>query len=218
MRLMDMHLFNISLSAFQNERGQVDVWSEKCLPLGTVHLRLPRAYTVAKRLEIDSAPAMVGFEFRNGRSFPVFDGIVVCTEFKDAILEAYAEEAAEREVEEKRRNEEKAISRWYQLLSSIVTRQRLNNCYGSDPLPQTTNDMPSANHKPHIKVGGSGDGEQSLGPQQEYVQDKKPYSSRPGSIEDHIHVFLKEDQNFDEESLVWTKRCHCGFSIEVEEF
>lgn len=42
---------------------------------------------MAKRLEIDSAPAMVGFEFRNGRSTPVFDGIVVCAEFKDTILE-----------------------------------------------------------------------------------------------------------------------------------
>lgn len=44
-------------------------------------------FYVAKRLEIDYAPAMVGFEFRNGHSHPVFDGIVVCAEFKDAILE-----------------------------------------------------------------------------------------------------------------------------------
>lgn len=42
---------------------------------------------VAKRLEVDFAPAMVGFEFQNGRSLPVFEGIVVCADFKDAILE-----------------------------------------------------------------------------------------------------------------------------------
>ena len=70
----------------QNERGQVDVWSEKCLPPGTVHLRLPGVFSVARRLEIDYAPAMVGFEFRNGQSYPVFDGIVVCAEFRDVIL------------------------------------------------------------------------------------------------------------------------------------
>lgn len=52
-----------------------------------MHLRLPRLFYVAKRLEIDYAPAMVGFEYKNGQSFPVFDGIVVCSEFKDAILE-----------------------------------------------------------------------------------------------------------------------------------
>ena len=65
----------------------MDVWSEKCLPPGTVHIRLPRVFSVAKKLEIDYAPAMVGFEFRNGRSYPIYDGIVVCSEFKDVILE-----------------------------------------------------------------------------------------------------------------------------------
>lgn len=65
----------------------MDVWSEKCLPPGTVHLPFPRVARVARRLEIDFAPAMVGFEFRNGRSLPVFEGVVVCSEFKDVILE-----------------------------------------------------------------------------------------------------------------------------------
>jgi xeroderma pigmentosum group C-complementing protein len=67
----------------------VDVWSEKCLPPGTVHFRFRSAYSVAKRLEIDSAPAMVGFEFKNGRAHPVYNGIVVCAEFKDILLEVF---------------------------------------------------------------------------------------------------------------------------------
>jgi xeroderma pigmentosum group C-complementing protein len=71
----------------KNERGQVDVWSEKCLPPGTVHLRFPRIFAVAKRFGIDYAPAMVGFEYRSGGATPIFEGIVVCTEFKDTILE-----------------------------------------------------------------------------------------------------------------------------------
>lgn len=75
---------------FQNERGQVDVWSEKCLPPGTVHLRLPRIFAVAKRFGIDYAPAMVGFEHRSGRATPLFEGIVVCTEFRDTILEVHS--------------------------------------------------------------------------------------------------------------------------------
>lgn len=54
-----------------------------------MHLRFPRAHVVAKRLEIDYAPAMVGFEFKSGRSFPVYDGIVVCAEFKDVLLEVF---------------------------------------------------------------------------------------------------------------------------------
>ncbi|KAK8510640.1 hypothetical protein V6N12_055567 [Hibiscus sabdariffa] len=53
---------------------------------------------------------MVGFEFRNGHATPIFDGIVVCTKFKDAILEAYAEEEEKRTTEENKRNEVQTIS------------------------------------------------------------------------------------------------------------
>lgn len=67
----------------------MDVFSEKCLPPGTVHLRFPRLVPVAQRLEIDFAPAMVGFEIRRGRSVPVFEGLVVCEEFQDALMEVF---------------------------------------------------------------------------------------------------------------------------------
>lgn len=106
----------------QDERGQVEVWSEKCLSHGTVHLRLPMIFDVAKTLGIDYASAMVGFEFRNGRSVPTYDGIVVFSELKDALLDAYEEEKERREAEERKRNEREALSRWYQLLSSILTQ------------------------------------------------------------------------------------------------
>ncbi|KAL5810062.1 hypothetical protein ACOSQ3_026758 [Xanthoceras sorbifolium] len=192
----------------RNERGQVDVWSEKCLPPGTVHIRLPRVFFVAKRLEIDYAPAMVGFEFRNGRSTPVFDGIVVCTEFKDIILEAYAEEEERRQAEEKKRKEAQAISRWYQLLSSIVTRQKLNNCYGDGSSSQmSTGIQHMKNEKLNVPVGGLQDRRQS----------PERYAPSMAGTEDHEHVYLVEDTSYDEETCVRTKRCHCGFSIQVEE-
>lgn len=71
----------------QNERGQVDVWSEKCLPPGTVHLRYPRLVPIARTLGVDYAPAFVGFEVQRGQALPKFEGIVVCKEFETAILD-----------------------------------------------------------------------------------------------------------------------------------
>jgi len=32
-----------------------------------------------------------------------------------------------------------------------------------------------------------------------------------------VHEYPEEDQTFDEETFVRTKRCPCGFSIRVEE-
>ncbi|KAF9592429.1 hypothetical protein IFM89_014919 [Coptis chinensis] len=199
------------LGLLKNERGQVDVWSEKCLPLGTVHLRLPRVVPVAKRLEIDFAPAMVGFEFRNGRSVPVYEGIVVCSEFNDAIIQAYAEEEEKREAEEKRRDEAQAISRWYQLLSSVITRQRLRDAYGDD----STSEIP---HHLNRKESACGmqvtncEGNNPEGPRGHAFK-----SESTAVTKDHEHIFPVEDQTFDEESSVRTKRCPCGFLVQVEE-
>ncbi|XWS75588.1 hypothetical protein CRYUN_Cryun01aG0103500 [Craigia yunnanensis] len=201
----------------KNERGQVEVWSEKCLPPGTVHLRLPRVFSVAKRLEIDYAPAMVGFEFRNGRAAPVFDGIVVCTEFKDAILEAYAEEEERRVAEEKKRNEAQAISRWYQLLSSIVTRQKLNSYYGDGSSSQASRNIQDKNNEIHAPVESSKDDKQSTEHQKGDRGDTM-YTTPSGALDvDHEHVFFSENQSFDAENSVRTKRCQCGFAIQVEE-
>ncbi|MCD9643768.1 hypothetical protein HAX54_031467 [Datura stramonium] len=201
----------------KNERGQVDVWSEKCLPPGTVHLRLPRLVPVAKRLQIDFAPAMVGFEFRNGRSLPVYEGIVVCTEFKDAILEAYAEEEVRREAKERRRTEAEALSRWYQLLASLITRQRLHNCYVDGASSQSAVNIATSNDKSSLLASGS---ENTRSPPQ-YHQEKPQItkSSSPSIVlaENHEHVFLVEDQTVDEESSTRTKRCRCGFSVQYEE-
>nr|CAD1826547.1 unnamed protein product [Ananas comosus var. bracteatus] len=194
----------------KNERGQVEVWSEKCLPPGTVHLRLPRLVPVVKRLEIDYAPAMVGFEFRNGRSFPMFEGIVVCREFKDAILEVYAEEEERRVAEERKRNETQALSRWFQLLSSIVTRQRLKNSYVN---PKSLHGQENI-HRTDCEKSHSEHGVRSSRQQERSVREAKPVLTSP---HDHEHVFPLENQSFDEELFVRTKRCPCGFSIQVEE-
>ncbi|GKE79079.1 DNA repair protein RAD4, partial [Tanacetum coccineum] len=76
----------------RNERGQAYVWPEKCLSPGTAQLGFQRIWSIAKKLKINYAYVMVGFEFRNGRSSYIYNVIVVCTKFKYAILEVYAEE------------------------------------------------------------------------------------------------------------------------------
>ncbi|KAK9106025.1 hypothetical protein Scep_022869 [Stephania cephalantha] len=192
----------------KNERGQVDVWSEKCLPPGTVHLRLPRVVPVAKRLEIDFAPAMVGFEFRNGRSVPVFDGIVVCTEFKDAIMEAHAEEVERLEAEEKKRNEGQALSRWYQLLSSIITRQRLNEIYGDGSSSDIHHRNDDKQGTTHISSSGAG--------RSTRVLMKRILRGRSDALVDfQQNVFRLPMQHRKSGTLMQMKKNGFGFYIEI---
>jgi hypothetical protein len=44
---------------------------------------------VARKLGIDCAPAVIGFDFHCGGSHPVVDGFVVCEEYKDTLLDAW---------------------------------------------------------------------------------------------------------------------------------
>lgn len=114
-----------------------------------------------------------------------------------------------------------AISRWYQLLSSIVTQQRLKNRYGKGVLSHSSSDEPTVDNNLSLQVSGSQDDKQSLEFQKGNKHQNKPnppaHSPSAELEEDHKHLFLTEDQSFDDESLILTKRCHCGFSVQVEE-
>lgn len=61
---------------------------------GTVHLAgyPPRVKTLCRKLDIDFAEALVGFERRGGATIPSFDGVVVCAEHAAAVRRAFAAE------------------------------------------------------------------------------------------------------------------------------
>lgn len=50
---------------------------------------VPGLNKVAKKLNIDCASAVVGFDFHSGWSHPMFDGFVVCEEYKDTLIAAW---------------------------------------------------------------------------------------------------------------------------------
>ena len=140
--------------------------------------------------------------------------------FSDNFLtfsQAYEEEEERRVAEEKRRNEAQALSRWYQLLSSIITRQRLNNCYGNGTSQEASVGIQKSDDTLSAEAGCKEDSRKSGGCHQDKLKDNQPTSPQSVPTEDHEHVFLLDDEMFDEESSTRTKRCKCGFSIQFEE-
>ncbi|KAL0038560.1 hypothetical protein WJX77_010735 [Trebouxia sp. C0004] len=117
----------------KNDRGNVHcppLASE--LPKGTVHLQMPRLGPICKKLAVDYAPAMTGFDIRGGRSVPVIEGVVVCKEDEATVLEAYIEDERLREERAAERRKQEAHAAWRQLLRSIWTRLRLHQDYGDN--------------------------------------------------------------------------------------
>lgn len=44
---------------------------------------------VCRKLNVDCASAIVGFDFHGGWSHPVYDGFVICEEFADKVIAAW---------------------------------------------------------------------------------------------------------------------------------
>lgn len=138
------------------------------------------------------------------------------------VFQAYREVEDRRDAEERKRNEAQAIWRWYQLLSSILTRQRLNHYYAnneyssptSNSVPQRTSSnllSPSPRHNAAMKS------DKEPKPPKRLKKSVVDIQSSSMSETDHQHVFLRDDEVFDDENSVKTKWCHCGFSVQVEE-
>ncbi|CAH1738817.1 unnamed protein product [Aphis gossypii] len=125
----------------RNCYGNVDLFKPCMLPKGTVHLQLPGLLRVAKKLDIDCAPAVVGFDFHAGGSHPVNDGFVVCQEYKDTLIDAWNQEVEESRKREQKRYEDRVYGNWKRLVRALLIRERLKikyNYFGGDKEGQST--------------------------------------------------------------------------------
>lgn len=114
----------------KNKYGNMEIWSPAHVPRGAVHLQLPRIDAVAESLGIDFAPAVVGFEMRNGRTMPKFAGIVVAQTAEATLLDAHAAKQQANIERAIAHNQKLVIKRWEKLTKRLLLRQRLEDDYG----------------------------------------------------------------------------------------
>ena len=115
----------------RNSYGNVELFKPCMLPIGTVHLKLPGLLRIAKKLDIDCALAVVGFDTHRGGSHAVMDGFVVCEEFKDILIAAFDEEQENIRLKEEDRRIKQAYANWRRLTRALLIRERLKSRYGS---------------------------------------------------------------------------------------
>ncbi|NWT50634.1 XPC protein, partial [Erythrocercus mccallii] len=113
----------------RNEYGNVYLFLPSMLPVGCVQLKLPNLNRVARKLNIDCAQAITGFDFHGGYSHPVTDGYVVCEEYKEVLVAAWENEQAEIEKKEKEKREKRALGNWKLLIKGLLIRERLKQRY-----------------------------------------------------------------------------------------
>jgi hypothetical protein len=106
------------------------------LPRSQAHIRLPNLAVVCRRLGVDYAPALTGFDIRAGRSVPCLEGVVVCAEHEAAVRAAAAEEEQRRQEKARQQRLEASAEAWRLLLRSLLTRIRLERSYGGGGAPE----------------------------------------------------------------------------------
>ncbi|XP_023947310.2 DNA repair protein complementing XP-C cells homolog [Bicyclus anynana] len=123
----------------RNAYGNVELFKDCMLPKGTVHLKFPGLNRVAKKLNIDCAPAMTGFEFNGGWSHPVYEGFVVCKEYEEIITEAWIKDQEDQERKEQEKTEARVYGNWRRLIRGLLIKERLKAKYGFEE-PSTSQD------------------------------------------------------------------------------
>uniref|UniRef100_A0A7N6C3Q6 Xeroderma pigmentosum, complementation group C n=1 Tax=Anabas testudineus TaxID=64144 RepID=A0A7N6C3Q6_ANATE len=113
----------------RNDYGNVYLFKPCMLPVGCVHLRLPNLHRVARKLDLDAAPAVTGFDFHGGYSHAVTDGYIVCEEHEEVLRAAWVEEQELQKQKEKEKREKRAISNWTLLVKGLLIRERLKQRY-----------------------------------------------------------------------------------------
>ncbi|XP_061186504.1 DNA repair protein complementing XP-C cells homolog [Saccostrea echinata] len=109
----------------RNAYGNVEMFKPTMLPAGTVHLKIPGLNKVAKKLNIDCVPAMVGWDTHCGFSHPVLDGFIVCEEHKDVLLAAWDEEQEIQKQKEAEKKEKRVIGNWKLLIKGLLIKERI---------------------------------------------------------------------------------------------
>ena len=116
----------------KNAFGNMDCYVPTMVPEGAVHIPLLRTMRICKRLGIDFAEAVTGFEFGKQRAVPVVTGVVVASEHEDLVIDEWEKDEAERRIKEEGKRERIALAMWKKFFMGLRIVERFREEYGDD--------------------------------------------------------------------------------------
>ena len=116
----------------KNNFGNIDLYVDSMLPKGAVHIPRRGTVKICKKLGIDYAEAVTGFEFGYRMAVPVITGVVVAEEYLEAVMEEWEKDEAERVRKEDEKRQKAAIGMWRKMLMGLRIVERVREEYGAD--------------------------------------------------------------------------------------
>ncbi|KUJ16494.1 Rad4-domain-containing protein [Mollisia scopiformis] len=108
----------------KNNFGNIDLYVDSMLPEGAVHLPMRGTVKICKRLGIDYAEAVTGFEFGHRMAVPVITGVVVAEEHYETMMDEWHKDEAERVRKEDEKRRKAALGLWRKMLMGLRIIER----------------------------------------------------------------------------------------------
>ncbi|KAI8384523.1 uncharacterized protein BYT42DRAFT_562788 [Radiomyces spectabilis] len=119
----------------RNAYGNIDLFTPDMLPEGAAHIPIDGIGKVARKLGVDFADAVVGFDFVKRRSVPVTRGIVVAKEAEQMLLEAWGEFEQNESNKAIAKHEKETYARWRKIIMGVLIHARVEEDYGQPTAP-----------------------------------------------------------------------------------
>ncbi|OBT62787.1 hypothetical protein VE03_07691 [Pseudogymnoascus sp. 23342-1-I1] len=114
----------------KNSFGNMDCYVPSMVPKGAVHIPLRGTTRICRKLGIDFAEAVTGFEFGARMAIPIISGVVVAEENEEMVIEHWREYEAERLRKEDDKRTKAALGMWRKFLMGMRIVKRVREEYG----------------------------------------------------------------------------------------
>ncbi|KAE8550078.1 hypothetical protein EYB25_008609 [Talaromyces marneffei] len=116
----------------KNEYGNIDCFVPTMVPRGATHIPYSGTVRICKKLGIDYAEAVTGFEFGSKMAVPVIEGVVVAEENADLVRDAWRADQEVRREKERLAQEKRILQTWRKFVMGLRIMERVRAEYGDD--------------------------------------------------------------------------------------
>jgi xeroderma pigmentosum group C-complementing protein len=116
----------------KNEYGNMDCFVPSMVPRGAVHIPWNGTARVCRKLNINFAEAVTGFEFGSKMAVPIIEGVVVAEENADLVKDAWRADQQARREKERLQQEKRILQTWRKFLMGLRIAERVRTEYGQD--------------------------------------------------------------------------------------
>lgn len=116
----------------KNEYGNIDCFVPTMVPRGATHIPYGGTVRICKKLGIDYAEAVTGFEFGSKMAVPVIEGVVVAEENADLVRDAWRTDQEIRREKERLAHEKRILQTWRKFVMGLRIMERVKAEYGDE--------------------------------------------------------------------------------------